>query len=317
MKYLFVFGNAPDLAAAELRSVNPQESDDPEKLIKILGGTVKIAIKISDILAELSKEPKVTFGFSWYGVDRDFGLEKKYKREIEEKGCKARFILPQKDNILSSVVVSKQRITEIIFNQEGIYKTVAVQDFEDWNRRDYGRPEVSGHIGMLPPKVARMMVNLAKAKSVMDPFCGVGTIAAEALMIGNTVIASDINPDQVSKTKKNLEWLGLPGYSVQVADARKISGQSVEAIVTEPDLGPRPGLFELYNDSLSNWRHLLKPGGRVVIALPSYGEDDRIVVNVIDKAKVMGYSLEQGPFNYFRPQAKVRRKIVVFQYGTH
>lgn len=310
MKYLFVFGNAPELAAAEVAAIDPKDSDDPQKLIKILGGTVKIAVRVGSVLAELSTLPKITFGFSWYGVRRDFSLEKNIKRELEEKGIKARFVLPQKNNVLSSVVVTKQKVSEIIFNKDGIYKTMAVQDFSEWNRRDYGRPEASGHIGMLPPKVARMMVNLAKAQIILDPFCGVGTIAAETLVLGKEAIAADINPDQVEKTKKNLAWLGISGYRVIQADARMISGLSVEAIVTEPDLGPRPGLEQLYLESLSNWRKILQPGGRVVIALP-------FIENVIDKAKVMGYSLEQGPFSYFRPQARVRRNIIVLRYGTH
>ena len=216
-------------------------------------------------------------------------------------------MLPRQGSALSSVVVRKQKLTEIIFTHAGIFKTIWVQDFEDWNRRDYGRPAVEARIGMLPPKVARMMVNLSQSLTILDPFCGVGTVVAEAAVLGLKAIGSDVNPSQIEKAKKNLAWLNKPS-ELFVHDARRISEKikSVDAIVTETDLGPRPGLNELYLDCLRDWQKITK---RVVMALPS--------AEIVDKACSMGYSLLAGPFIYARPQAKIKRHILVFTNGTH
>ena len=170
---------------------------------------------------------------------------------------------------------------------------------------------------MLPPKVARMMINLGCQTSdirhqtseirILDPFCGVGTVLAEALIIGKEVIGSDIDPKQVERTRKNLAWLGKK-IPLIVSDARKIFEKvpPVEAIVTETDLGPKASLNQLYFDCFKHWQNKVKT---VVIALPS--------LNVIDKLKSIGYTLVGGPFEYARPQAKVKRNIVVLKYGTH
>ncbi len=306
--YLFVFGNAPELAEEELAAVYPN--------FDLLGGTVKIAeIFDEPIIDKLtaSKKPgqRIIFGLSGDATIVD---AKAIKAELEDRGFKARFILPRAGDVeLSSVVVTKQKVDEIYLVGDLKAKTIWVQDFQGWNKRDYGRPAVSPHVGMLPPKVARMMVNVAKAKKILDPFCGVGTILAEGLTVGLEVVGSDINPAQVTKTKKNLAWLGKD-CPLFVADARSISqklpAQSIDAVVTEPDLGPRAGLEELYLQSLSDWRKILRPGGRVVMAIPS-------TIEVVDKAKVMGYSFQAGPFPYFRPQARVRRNIYILTYGTH
>ena len=217
------------------------------------------------------------------------------------------------------MVVKKQKLIEIIFTKAGVFKTVWVQDFEDWGRRDYGRPQVEAHIGMLPPKVARMMLNIAVSgkrlavSTVLDPFCGVGTILMEGCELGLTMIGSDIGPKQVARTKKNLESFGMKAQ-VFVGDARDVK-EKVDAIVTEADLGPndqrsitndqQTKLHRLYLDCFKNWKNLTK---RIVIALP----DEEIIDKVIN----MGYILEVGPFIYGRPQAKVKRHILVFKNVT-
>jgi len=308
-EYLFVFGNAPELAEEELTAVLPAGRQVYPNF-DLLGGTVKIAeIFSGPIFDQLIKNKKlgerIVFGLSGVVL---FSKSKEIKAELEEKGYKARFVLPAKGEVeLSSVVVAKQKVTEIYFIGDLTAKTCWVQDFEEWNKRDYGRPGVDAHIGMLPPKVARMMVNVAGPGIILDPFCGVGTVLAEAYSTDHKIIGADINGNQIDKTKKNLDWMGAK-YELFQHDARtisqKITPNSVDAIVTEPYLGPDDPkkLEQLYLDSLVDWQKILKPGGKVIIALPFH----------IDKAKIMGYSLLAGPFPYFRPQAKIKRNIYVF-----
>lgn len=304
MDYKFIFGNAPELAQAELAAVGQELP--PQDLIKRLGGTVKIV----EVLPEntiLTDVIKGDFGIS--DLTGKVNIVQLCKSIKEETG--KRFVLPQKDHVLSSVVVRKQKLTEIVIGDGWMGKTVAVQDFEDWGKRDYGKPCASSSIGMIPPKVARMMVNLSQSNYILDPFCGTGTILMEALTIGLKAVGSDINPQQIEKTKKNLEWLG---YKAELFcwDATRISEKikNVDAIVTEPDLGPRDNLEKLYVDCFEDWGKVLKPGGRIVIALP-------FVKNVLDKAQSMGYTLVGGPYIYARPQAVVKRHICILKYGTY
>ncbi|TSC63779.1 MAG: hypothetical protein G01um1014106_392 [Parcubacteria group bacterium Gr01-1014_106] len=85
-----------------------------------------------------------------------------------------------------------------------------IQDIENYARRDRGRPYADPGRGMLPPKVAQMLINMSRVPpdgTLYDPFCGVGTIPMEAALMGLNVIASDISPTQVERTQQNLHWL--------------------------------------------------------------------------------------------------------------
>src|SRR5690606_4224587 len=61
-------------------------------------------------------------------------------------------------------------------------------------RRDQGRPKRDAFVGMLPPKLALLMLNLAaggldpeKSHRVLDPFCGTGVVLQEAALQGYSV----------------------------------------------------------------------------------------------------------------------------------
>jgi tRNA (guanine10-N2)-dimethyltransferase len=91
-------------------------------------------------------------------------------------------------------------------------QTVAVQNITRYSERDYNRPKRDARTGMLPPKLAQIMINLATGSSppaitLLDPFCGTGVILQEALLMGYAVYGSDINPRMVEYAKINLNWL--------------------------------------------------------------------------------------------------------------
>src|SRR5205823_3602162 len=87
----------------------------------------------------------------------------------------------------------------------------AVQPFEQFSARDFGRPGRDDLSGMLPPKLAIIMINLAANDTIsvlLDPFCGSGTILSEALLLGyKNLIGSDISEKAVADTKTNLDWI--------------------------------------------------------------------------------------------------------------
>ncbi|MFA6534385.1 MAG: hypothetical protein WCT37_04420 [Patescibacteria group bacterium] len=223
---------------------------------------------------------KFHFGFSTYRLGatsfrlpRNFGLE--VKKLLKEKGVPSRLVVSKEPN-LSSVTVAKNRLlkngAEICLLADGaeIYlgKTLAVQRFGEYSKFDYGRPGRDAESGMLPPKVAKIMINLGESKvrspesgensprsssALLDPFCGSGTILQEASRLGYTnLIGSDISPKAIADTEANFNFLNqadshIPHTTYHIPqlytlDAKELSAkikpQSVDTIITEPFLGP-------------------------------------------------------------------------------
>lgn len=335
--YLYILGRTPELALSELQAklssvslvgVGVARSD---QLISIdsLGGTVKIA----EIVEELRIPSGSTFGISVYGGKK---IERSVLNQLKKQYGASRFVEPRTGTALSSVVIQKHHVTEFIKLADIVAKTIAVQDFEQWNRRDYGRPFADPRSGMLPPKVARMIVNISgsdlkspQGLTLLDPFCGMGTILSEAHLVGWTVLGSDQSSDAIEKARKNLEWLEVKNFQLFVSDATHISEslakESVDAIVTEPYLGPsdiKPpmeniikGLEKLYIGCLKDWYRVLKPGGKIVMAFPEYHIKGKtyFVKKVIDRCETLGYTTLAGPIEYSRPQAIVRRQFYIFR----
>ena len=373
--HLFVFGRSPGLARTELESQIPAVdsvspflakaalSVPPAEIIGVLGGTVKIArilttlprLEAEELAALLVTEEakKVDFGISFYDTPA-VNLLDAVKDALISKGISARFVKTKHEDALSSVVVVKQKLTELVIGPapEGGYivaQTVALQDFESWNKRDYDRPAADPKAGMLPPKVARMVVNIALGKEksgkvLLDPFCGMGTVLSEALLSGAAVIGADISVPAVDGARKNIAWLETvyPHVSASaarlfVSDATHVASQipagSVDAIVTEPFMGTThagardahlspekvrniiKGLEKLYIGCLREWHGILKESGVVLIALPEYHVAGRVhfVKKVIDSCETLGYTCQAGPIEYSRPQAVVRRKFFLFK----
>jgi len=309
---------------------------DAEELIKKIGGTIKIGkiIKICEnkqteivkngqeiLLAGLTeKTNKIKFGFSSYGLKinlRRTGLE--IKEELKNKGYSSRLVTSREKN-LSSVIVTQNKLletgAEIIIlptpeskNQVLIGKTLAVQPFKELSFRDYGRPGRDDYSGMLPPKLAQIMINLALPHPnpplvrggsdsvagaggvILDPFCGSGTILTEAVLMGyKNLIGADISKKAAKDTKQNIEWIkkryaiGDMRYEIYITSATQLSQalepKTIDAIITEPYLGPQRGkidfkkvaleLEKLYSDSLREFRKFLKPDGKIVMVFPIF-----------------------------------------------
>jgi SAM-dependent methyltransferase len=104
--------------------------------------------------------------------------------------------------------------------QTVIARTVAVQDIESYTQRDRGRPKRDARVGMLPPKLAQVLINLAAGQVaindkrltineniVLDPFCGTGVVLQEALLMGYNAYGTDLETRMIDYTGENLDWL--------------------------------------------------------------------------------------------------------------
>lgn len=320
---------------------------------------------------KLSKEKKVYFGFSAYGRDGKMankGFIKfaamELKEKLKEENVKSRWV-SSSENELSSVVVQKNGLfregngIEIILFEDNkklyIGETHAVQDFQKYSKFDYGRPSRDARSGMLPPKLAKIMLNLAmvdRKKTILDPFCGSGTILQEALGMGyENIIGSDLKQEAIDACEKNLEWLKteipelVKGKNLKLINvsSEKLSGvfkkNSCHAIITEPYLGPPirkdcsldiafiiKNLSKLYLKSFKQFKEILVPGGAVVMAWPVFkatgegGEKfyrfmpllDEVRETGFEMVRLMPYDLMQIAKNIFGKTAISKRDTFIY-----
>lgn len=222
-------------------------------------------------------------------------------------------------------------LVEATFGDTG--KTVWRHSARGWYRRDRLKPFANAHKGLLPPKIARMLVNIAVGKEVkdkvlLDPFCGSGTVLMEAGTIGVKTIGSDLDKVQLAGAEKNLVWAKLP-VNLILADAVKIADfvkEPVDCIVSEPFMGKTNptaeqipnvarGLEKLYLGCFKNWHKILKPGARVVMFFPTYrvGEKTISTGDIVDAKHFVGYNLVTRGVIYSRPEATVRREVIILK----
>lgn len=258
----------------------------------------------------------------------------------KSSGRAVRVVFPQEGTELATPVIAKQLLgkggREFVILSSGkdylLAETRWVHPFEEWGAREFGKPDVDSRRGLLPQKLARIMLNLSGLNLdenivVMDPFCGSGVILMEARELGCEFWGSDIDERAVLASKHNL---GIPESSAKVwkADACDVVlpqvGQNQQlVIVTEPYLGPLwhgevarlekervvQELVELYLEALVHWRGAIQKGTRVVmifpviLGVPTFHE-------IVDRLPQFKYTLLSKPILYERDSTKVAREIV-------
>jgi tRNA (guanine10-N2)-dimethyltransferase len=392
--YWFILGREPLLSAAEIAAVfnlNLQSlaytshflkvtlpQFDAEAIVGQLGGTVKIARELCTVtsetdlhlhlLQELETLPnKITFGFSWYGASGEETrlLEtwgKALKRDLKGAGRSVRYVY-KREAVLSSVSVDKndlQRsgcefIIERKNNQFSVARTIAVQPFEALSSRDYGRPGRDSESGMLPPKLALMLVNLTqcvKGKTLLDPFCGSGTVLTEAMLAGYTsLIGTDLSEKAITDCNTNIAWhkeqFKVSGSSIttHVADVTALSSTiktKVAAIATEPYMGPpqtgresnaeihkiASELEQLYLKAFKQFKQILSPSATVIFIIPRFERRSGYITisdKLIGKLEKLGFvaehmlptTIRREPFIlYRRENQRVAREIWRFKLKT-
>ena len=299
---------------------------------------------------------KVRFGFSVYAADNqvDEQVARHYAKKLKKTGITWKKAVKQEfagvpiryvesqEPALSSVIVHKEKLlptkTDFII---AVYKkkivlgrTLEVQDYKNFSKRDYGRPERDHKSGMLPPKVARMMVNIANPQPgelIVDPFCGSGTVLQEASLLGHEhVRGSDLSSKAIEDSFANLEWLELPHIDVQKCDVRNLSSifspASINCIVAEGYLGPtRPKktdkvhrqMRKLYLEAFAELPKVLAPGARVVLGVPAWQRYDRLqTLDIETELASLGFTAFHAPVIYGRSHAKVVRQILCLSYKS-
>ena len=353
-----------------------------KSLIKKMGGIIKIGVIEKTIdtkpgaknilnLISLNKIiGKFKFGISYY-ADQKINIKPlalEVKKALKEKGISCRWVESRKP-VLSSVIVEQNKLIQkgidIVLIEASseknllIGKTLAVQPFKELSYRDYGRPCRDDASGMIPPKLAQIMINLSglgsseinfENKTILDPFCGSGTILTEAMLMGcKNLIGSDISKKAIADTKENIKWtknnFQFSMINVQLLNqsaaklSKFIKAHSIDAIVTEPYLGPQRGKFnlkktveeleKLYTDALREFKRILKPNGQVVMVWPVFNLENNNFRNKFVNPNLGGFKIinpipetlryskfiqlsKKGTVIYGREGQRIFREIVMF-----
>ena len=218
--------------------------DTPTLAIDHLGGAQKIghvaielprgdwrsaSLKIAQTYAEKWSrvDNKITLGISAYGFDtspRDIqktGLVLKQKLKKTDVSLR---LIPNTDVALNTATshhnklgLSDNKVELIVVRSRGgriiVAESVGAQNITAYAKRDQGRPKRDAFVGMLPPKLAQIMINLTRtandssSKRLLDPFCGTGVVLQEAALMGYEVYGTDLADKMIDYSQANLEWL--------------------------------------------------------------------------------------------------------------
>lgn len=362
-KSYFFLGNTPDLSILELQNIYSGTFEFATKTIAsydqeldlsslpCLGGTTKVASGlvvvprskvISTLVDLISSDSVKNIALTDY-AGLDFG--RAVFHELKDKVARSIRFVSMETTPHELIMLARQHVLELNLIPCGklvvIARTVWIYNAEDWASRDRNKPYRDIKRGMLPPKIARIMVNLAtrgkRGVTVADPFCGTGTVLSEALMVGCHTFGSDTNPEAITGTKSNLEWLlSTPdlkpcNYNLVIADATHFDevASGIDCIATEPYMGPlleqrnpstlekikniAKGLDKLYRGAFKSFAKTLKPGSRVVMSIPVFHAYDREIGTIsIDTLQALGYNYVSA-IAYSKPGAVVIRNITILE----
>jgi tRNA G10 N-methylase Trm11 len=346
-----------DDSAARLVTVDLPDEDTILALAQAGGGIMKafterqrlsaakleiLPEQIAEIFTQKNKEhSKISFGTVCFGWEKPEDFEADIKRALDGKGVKSRFVRTYTQGVAPALSTHHETYEAACIFQNKEYviaETVFAQDIDAWTERDRTKPYRNPKAGMLPPKVARMMLNIGVGKNrhtdvfVYDPFCGSGTILLEAMEMGILAGGGDIVKETVAGAQKNMNWYAAlhehitqtPVIALADATTAQIpKSEQLLTIVTEPFLGRTPknwrdipntmkGLEKLYLGCFKNWSRTLPDGASIVFIFPRFAtpRGEYPTIGLIDRLSSFGYTLEEGPYQYARPSAVVKRDIV-------
>ncbi len=261
---------------------------------------------------------------------------------------KVRLLRPKGNELQADQVLSREALDVIAFPYHGgigLAPSTWIPDSAPMRERGVNKPAPRSEIS-ISPRLARVLLNLAglsHGQTILDPFCGSGTILAEALISSYRCIGFDTSTSRVKEAKRNLAWVtggaGSAHYDVRTGDSRSLNRLlergKVDAIVTEPLLLPRfkarprtqtaegliGGSEGIYSEALASMADVLSPGGRIVIVVPVVLTMEGEEVTITLEGRQLGLRQYQpGPagFEYpvrpsFESTRWVRRAVYVFE----
>ena len=356
------------MLAENVKFENPR--DLPKSLEQIfldrLGGTIRMGEVLGEFKNEkevqdeilkqvqvLKPEGKVQLGISAWGCGKTFLRHflpetKNAFRDQHDRNC--RIVNAPGQNLDSGKIFGEKLLRKgfefLVWKRENSFlvaRTMANQNLRNYVLRDREKDFRDARMGMLPPKVAQILLNLANPEwtdTVIDPFCGSGTLNIEAAITGFKTIGSDLDAKRTQKGKENFDQMAEK-FRYETGAGEFFAGDAIQfplakakgVIATEGFLGD---VFEKHatDKSISNesqiivrlWEKLLthlenSEVHTIVFCLPAWkfqGHTISISEKLfakIGKSSYIPSALFNGKrtFLYARPDSFVMREICVLQ----
>jgi len=310
-----------------------------------------------------SFEGKITLGISAYNFNIDAREVQKtgviLKQKLKKSDVSLRLV-PNLEPALSTATshhnklgLSANKVELIIVrtndNKVIIAESTGSQNITAYAKRDQERPKRDAFVGMLPPKLAQIMINLAMRNNsrkgsqykptILDPFCGTGVILQEAVLMGYSAYGTDLSEKMVSYSCDNLNWLSdnhriKYDYKVSKGDAMNMKWQQpIDAVVSETYLGqpfsapPSPSKLtevvkncdHIITEFLINLRSQIESGTPVCIAIPAWRDNSGHFTHLPLVATIARYgykpheftNISQNDLLYYRENQVVARELLV------
>ena len=382
--YIAMLGRQPAIGMAELERVFGDVTWFSENVAAIqtdsfdvtrLGGTLKAGRVVGELSGDWRRaseqlvktysakwgnyDGKITLGLSAYGFkvsQRD--VQKTgiiLKQRLKAKKVSLRLI-PNAEPAHNTATSHHNKLgladnkveLLIVRNHAGkiiIAESVGAQNITALAARDQGRPKRDAFVGMLPPKLAQIMVNLAHPTgdkpTILDPFCGTGVILQEAALLNYNVYGTDLSEKMVDFSQQNMEWLSKtyntsPNYQIDPGDAMDHKWkQSIDAVVAEGYLGqpfsapPSPTKLSevrrncdhIMGEFFKNIGDQIKPGTPLCIAVPAWRSTDGSFTHLTLTNNLAQFGYKQIEFKnvrtpellYYREDQVVARELLVLE----
>ena len=349
--------------------------------IQRLGGTLKAGKVIIDLTSgdwsKLSNkviqyysdkwssfDGKITLGLSSYGFSvsprevQRIGIT--LKQKLKKAGVSLRLV-PNQDSALSTATshhnklgLSDNKVEVLLIRAKNgrilVAQSTCAQNITAYAKRDQERPKRDAFVGMLPPKLAQIMINLVgklepdpesdlNQPRILDPFCGTGVILQEASLMHYGAYGTDIAEKMVRYSRDNLNWLQEQSHVhghwyLHEGDAMTTKWQQpIAAVVSETYLGqpfsapPSPAKLDevrkncnhIIVEFLKNLNPQIKIGTPVCIAVPAWRDKDGGFTHLPFIATIaqLGYkphefhNVSQNDLLYYREDQIVARELLV------
>lgn len=261
-----------------------------------------------------SSDRKMTLGISAYGIKtspRDIqrtGLA--LKKSLKSHDVSLRLI-PNNDIALNTATSHHNKLglsdtkveLLVVAGADGtviVAESTGAQNITALARRDQGRPKRDAFVGMLPPKLAQIIVNLAVGQrhgehlTVLDPFCGTGVLLQESMLLGYDAYGTDLADKMIDFSEVNLAWAqdrlrARTAFRLHAGDAMTTKWQPpVDVVACESYLGqpfsapPSPSKLRQVRGNcdhiiglfLRNIGDQITPGTPLCVGVPAWRSSD-------------------------------------------
>jgi len=365
-KYLFIVGRNVELSIEEIKSflrkerigfkilstiknglLIESEKNLEKGIVEKLGGTISVGEvlvsgKFEKISGELDKKQlystrgnKLNYVVFNFGGDYYEDITDYLKMRFKEERLKATEKKPTGNVKLQTGEFVQNVISNLINEEYFVFgdnfgRIVEKIDYGALEKRDMKKPIRRNELS-ISPRLAKILINLSQVRegeTLLDPFCGVGTILQEALLQNVKVIGVDKDKSAIHNAKINLKWFNFndDDYKVTDDDSTLVKIPKVNAVATEPDLGellkknPSPekakqiisGFENLMIKVINNLKKNVR--GKIVFTAPLVATGRKKISPDFNRiAKATGLKIVLGPIQEFREKSIVGRNILVME----